>query len=97
MTSPSTPTTATLETLREEMQPSREVAYFDHAALSPLPARTARRIRDYVDEVSSSGDTQWLSWVDEVERVTRGTAAKMLAASPGEIALVGNTTVGINL
>lgn len=97
MTAPSTPTTATLDTLRTEMLPSRKLAYFDHAALSPLPARTAQRIRDYVDEVSSSGDTQWLSWVDEVERVTRGTAAKMLGASPDEIALVGNTTVGVNL
>jgi cysteine desulfurase/selenocysteine lyase len=89
-------TTATLDTLRREMEPSSAWAYFDHAAISPLPARTAQRMIDYADESSRMGGAHWLKWVAEVE-VARGRAAQLLGAEAEEIAFVTNTTEGINV
>ncbi len=89
-------TTATIDTLRKEMEPSREWAYFDHAAISPLPARTARRLAAHADEASRIGGARWMNWVEELEQA-RATAASLLGADPGEIAFATNTTLGINL
>ena len=71
-------------------------AYFDHAAVAPLcgPAREA--IVAWAGAAASEGDTVWPEWARGVER-TRDRAAGLLGADPGEIALVPNTTAGINV
>lgn len=71
-------------------------AYFDHASVSPLPEPTRKRIVDFVNESSEIGNTIWPQWKQELERA-RDTAANMINADRGEIALVGSTTIGLNL
>jgi selenocysteine lyase/cysteine desulfurase len=71
-------------------------AYFDHAAVSPLPEPTRRALADWTDEAARSGDTAWPSWSQKVEGLRRQ-AAHLIGASPEEIALIRNTTEGVNL
>jgi len=73
-----------------------EHAYFDHAAVAPLPAAAAERLRRFADQASQSGDKHWLEWSLIVSRL-RIAAAQLLGARECEVALVPNTTIGINL
>ena len=71
-------------------------AYFDHAAVSPLPEPTRRALVDWAAEAAESGDTIWPMWSRKVDGLRRQ-AAHLIGASPEEIALVHNTTEGVNL
>lgn len=82
--------------LRENMPVHRRWAYFDHAAVSPLPQQTRAAIQTWLDEAAEEGDTAWPRWARQVEQV-REEAANLLGADQEEIALVRNTTEGINL
>jgi cysteine desulfurase/selenocysteine lyase len=75
---------------------AQEVAYFDHAAVAPLPGPTRDAIRAWLDEATERGDTAWIRWARRLEQV-RDTAANLINARAGEIALVPNTTSGISL
>ena len=70
-------------------------AYFDHAAVAPLPANAAQAITQYADEAMRQGDTVWPSWSEENERL-RADFAKLLSCQASEIALIPNTSYGIN-
>ena len=81
---------------RAEMPVTQQHAYFDHAAVAPLPTGAAERLRRFADQSSQSGDKHWLEWSLIVARL-RCAAAQLLGASEQEVALVPNTTMGINL
>jgi selenocysteine lyase/cysteine desulfurase len=74
----------------------KKYAYFDHAAMSPLPLPSAEAFQKWLKEAVELGNPMWGQWVKGVE-VTRATAAAMIGAHPDEIALVTNTTAGISL
>jgi selenocysteine lyase/cysteine desulfurase len=71
-------------------------AYLDHAAVSPLPEPTRRALVEWADEAARSGDTVCPAWTGKVEALRRQ-AAHLIGASPEEIALIHNTTEGVNL
>jgi selenocysteine lyase/cysteine desulfurase len=71
-------------------------AYFDHAAVAPLPGPTRAALADWAREAAENGDVPWTNWSRQVEAL-RELSAEMIGARPGEIALVCNTTEGINL
>lgn len=71
-------------------------AYFDHAAVAPLPAATAAAISEYASQACQGGDVFWPQWSAGVSNC-RSVAAGLLESSPDEIALVNNTTQGIGL
>jgi cysteine desulfurase/selenocysteine lyase len=81
---------------RQLMPVSRKWAYFDHAAVAPLPSSTKDEITDWLREATEEGDTVWPNWAKRVEEI-RVTAAKMIGTSPSEVAFVPNTTSGISL
>ncbi len=81
---------------RREMPVTQHWAYLDHAAVSPLPARAAAAMTAWLDDVVKSGDFHWSAWDKQVNEV-RVIAARLLGAHADEIALVHNTTEGINL
>ncbi|HTN76531.1 MAG TPA: aminotransferase class V-fold PLP-dependent enzyme [Pirellulaceae bacterium] len=89
-------TTPDWNAFRREMPIADRFAYFDHAAVAPLPRRSAAALTRYATEAAELGDTIWPQWAQRVEEVRR-TAARLIAAEPSEIALVPNTTAGINL
>lgn len=86
----------TRERLRAVMPAARRFAYFDHAAMSPLPQPTAEAFEKWLKEAVEIGGPIWGEWVKSVERM-RAAAARLIGAHPDEIALVENTTAGISL
>lgn len=89
-------TPAWVAEFRAAMPVVRRWAYFDHAAVAPLPEPTAAEIARWANEASSQGDTVWHHWAAGVETV-RGQCADAINAEPDEIALVPNTTAGIQI
>jgi len=81
---------------RRQMPVARKWAYLDHAAVAPLPEPARAAVVDWADAAAAEGDTAWAAWNDQVEELRR-VAARMIGAAPEEIALVRNTTEGINL
>ncbi len=74
---------------------ARHWAYFDHAAVAPLsdPARAA--MISWADDMTENGDTGWRDWSAHLQEL-RCRGAALLGAEPAEVALVRNTTEGIN-
>jgi len=84
------------QTLRELMPVSRRYAYFDHAAVGPIPRPTAQAIQKWTDQSLFQGDVCWPEWSAGAARL-RISAAELLDCQASEIALIPNTTFGINM
>ena len=82
------------DAFREQMPVSKNWAYFDHAAVAPLPLVAQDAIQGWMDGAVRDGDTVWPQWVRGLE-LGRGIAARLIHAETDEIAFVGNTTMGI--
>jgi cysteine desulfurase/selenocysteine lyase len=72
------------------------VAYFDHAAVAPLPGPTRDSIARWLAQATLEGDVVWNQWARRLVQV-RQAAARLIGATPAEIAFVPNTTTGIGL
>ncbi len=81
---------------RQSMPVAKKWAYFDHAAVAPLPAPAVEAVTAWARQAAEEGDTVWPQWAARTEEVRR-TAAQLINAEPSEIALVPNTTAGVNL
>lgn len=84
------------EAFRRQMPVTRNWAYMDHAAVAPLPAPARDAVHAWLDDATNHGDAHWLDWHRQCEDL-REQAAEMLGAGLEEVALVKNTTEGINL
>ncbi len=82
--------------VRDLFPVTKRLIYFNHAAVSPLSARTAGSIERQVREQMEYGVEKECIWEERVEKGRR-LAAGLLNAEPGEIAFVKNTTEGLNL
>lgn len=70
--------------------------WLNHAAISPWPAAVSRAMTDYVNDNASHGPLGYGRWL-EIEARLRERAARLLnAASVEDIALVANTSTGLN-
>lgn len=96
MNTPKLSIVETRQRLRAEMPVAERWAYFDHAAVAPIPQRSAAVVRNWCDEALHEGDTRWPEWSRGAE-ATRDNAARLIGADRDEIALVPNTTAGITL
>jgi selenocysteine lyase/cysteine desulfurase len=81
---------------RRQMPIAERWAYFDHAAVAPLPAPARNALLRWVTQATEQGDTVWPEWNQRVEQ-TRKLAARLIGAGADEIALVRSTTEGISL
>jgi selenocysteine lyase/cysteine desulfurase len=81
---------------RAAMPIAQRLAYFDHAAVAPLPTPARDSIKKWLDEATERGDTVWSHWAARMEQV-RATAGRLINADSAEIALIPNTTAGIGL
>ena len=84
------------QSLRELMPVTKRYAYFDHAAVGPIPQPTAQAIQKWTDQSLFQGDVCWPEWSAGAARL-RISAAKLLGCQSNEIALIPNTTFGINM
>ena len=87
---------AARELLRPQMPITERWAYFDHAAVAPIPASAREAADTYSHEAATEGDTVWPTWRDRYERV-RPLAAQMIGSTTDEIAFISSTSEGISL
>jgi selenocysteine lyase/cysteine desulfurase len=78
------------------MPVARQWAYFDHAAVAPLSGPAREAIARWAEDAAANGDAYYPGWTKQIEAL-RGRAAGLIGAQTDEIALVSNTTSGINL
>jgi cysteine desulfurase / selenocysteine lyase len=81
--------------LRAKMPVVEKWAYFDHAGVAPLPGPTADVLIEFARDNAANGVANWNRWRTTVE-TARGLGAKLIGADPDEIAVIHNTTEGIN-
>src|SRR5262249_21400872 len=74
----------------------KNLLYFNHAAVSPLPRRVEEAIRAHNENVRDRGAADWRRWYAAIE-ATRAKAARFLGAAREEIAFLPNTSWGLNL
>jgi cysteine desulfurase / selenocysteine lyase len=80
---------------RDEFPVSRELIYLNHAAVAPLSGPAARAMKSLTDDVCCYGLLHYDKWMEAYAGL-RTAAAKLINASPGEIAIVKNTSEGIS-
>src|SRR5258708_2394867 len=75
--------------------PVREnLVYLNHAAVSPIPRRCADAMKHLADDSLHYGSLHYREWLDVYDGL-RLAAARLIGATPQEIALVKNTSEGI--
>lgn len=82
--------------LDREFPVRRQLLYFNHAAVAPLPRRVATAMTAHVENARDRGAADWREWFGRVE-TARAKAARLIGSSPNEIAFLPNTSWGINL
>jgi selenocysteine lyase/cysteine desulfurase len=84
------------ESLDREFPVRRNLVYFNHAAVTPLPRRVADAIEAHIENLRLRGAADWRRWYADVAR-TRERAAAFLGATSSEIAFAPSTSWGLNL
>jgi selenocysteine lyase/cysteine desulfurase len=79
---------------REEFPVTERLIYLNHAAVAPLPRRSANAIKKFAEDACLHGSLHYPEWMEACDGVRRA-AASLVGAAPGEIALVKNTSEGI--
>ncbi|RMG40567.1 MAG: aminotransferase class V-fold PLP-dependent enzyme [Planctomycetota bacterium] len=82
--------------LRKQMPVCERWAYFDHAAVAPIPDVARRAIIRWAEEAATEAELAWPRWRRRLEDV-RTMLARLLNADRDEIALVRNTTEGLSI
>jgi selenocysteine lyase/cysteine desulfurase len=85
-----------LEKLRASFPVVNQLAYFNHAAVAPLPVQAGDAINAYLRDVSGFGVIHENRWLKEIE-VVRERYARLINADPGEIAFLKSTSAGVQL
>jgi cysteine desulfurase/selenocysteine lyase len=79
-----------------EFPVTRNWAYFDHAAVAPLPRRSGNVLRAWAESQEQDGVVRWPEWESRLE-TARDDVARLIGAGRDEIALITSTTHGIGL
>jgi selenocysteine lyase/cysteine desulfurase len=81
-----------IEKIREQFPITKNKVFLNHAAMSPPPKPVADAIRRCTDDFSNFGETS-IEWTDSGKPIF----AKLIDAKPEEVALVENTSTGLNI
>ncbi|MFA6956131.1 MAG: aminotransferase class V-fold PLP-dependent enzyme [Thermoanaerobaculia bacterium] len=74
---------------------TKNCVYFNHAAVSPLARHSYEAMEDLARDQRDWGAVHWRAWLGHYKRL-REDAARLLNATPGEIAILKNTSEGIS-
>jgi cysteine desulfurase/selenocysteine lyase len=80
---------------RDEFPVTQKLIYLNHAAVAPLPRRSAVAMQALAQDALDFGSLHYDRWLDTYEGV-RVAAARLIGANRTEIALVKNTSEGIS-
>jgi len=81
-----------MESVREQFPVTKNKVFLNHAAESPLPKPVADALHKYVEEFSNFGESSI-----ELEDRGKSLFAKLINAKPEELAIVENTSMGLNI
>lgn len=81
---------------RNDFPITKEFIYLDNAGLSALPTPVVQAVNRYAVDHSSHGALPYYEWLEEILHL-REPIAKLLHATPEEIALTENTSEGLNV
>ena len=70
--------------------------FLAHAAVCPLPRVAADALKTHAEEATTSGPDDYVRALKSI-RATRETCARLIDATPEEIALLGPTSLGLSL
>jgi kynureninase len=88
-------TSATENAWRAEFPITERLNYLNNCSLTPLPRRGRERIARFASEWTEQGGRAWYDhWIDEYEGL-RADIARVLGATPGEIAIEPNVSAGL--
>jgi cysteine desulfurase/selenocysteine lyase len=79
---------------RDQFPVTKNLIYLNHAAVAPLCTPAAEAMRRLTEDVWTYGSLHYSEWLDAYSGL-RQSAARLLGARPGEIAIVKNTSEGI--
>ncbi len=82
--------------MRNAFPVTQKWAYFDHAAVAPIPQASFDAIQKWARQALLEGDAVWPEWSGQFERL-RNLTAELINSEPDEIGLVPNTSFGINM
>ncbi len=57
---------------RAEFPVAERWAYFDHAAVAPLPRRSAQALRAWAEDQEQNGVVHWPDWERKLQALRRG-------------------------
>jgi len=81
--------------VRELFPVTRNLVYFNHAAVGPLSARAYEAMEQHARDQRENGALHWRDWYAEYDRL-RAAAARLIGAQPNEIAILKNTSEGLS-
>jgi selenocysteine lyase/cysteine desulfurase len=81
--------------LRDLFPVTRNVIYFNHAAVGPLSARACDAMERHARDQRDFGAMHWREWYAEYEYL-RQAAARLIGAEASEIAILKNTSEGLS-
>jgi cysteine desulfurase / selenocysteine lyase len=82
------------ERYRDQFPVTQNLIYLNHAAVAPLCKAAADAQRELSDDAETWGSFHYDRWMDCYDRFRRE-FARMVNATPAEIAIVKNTSEGI--
>ena len=80
---------------RELFPVTRNVVYFNHAAVGPLSIRAYEAMERHARDQRDFGALHWKEWYAEIDRL-RESAARLIGARAEEIAILKNTSEGLS-
>jgi selenocysteine lyase/cysteine desulfurase len=81
-------------TMRELFPVTKNLVYFNHAAVGPLSTRAAEALERHARDQREFGALHWREWYAQQD-AARASAAKLIGAEAGEIAILKNTSEGL--
>ena len=84
-----------ISAVRSEFAVVKRLAYFNHAAVSPLPERTLHAMERSIGRAAREGVHGHAAWTADHDGLRRATA-RMLGCAASEIAITKNTSEGLS-
>ena len=84
------------EKVKQEFPVTRELIFFDHARVAPLPERVRQVVTAFVDDATRFGTAHYESWIAGIEQ-SRKNFARLINAGTDEVAFVKNTSEGLSI
>ena len=82
------------ERYRDDFPVTSRLTYLNHAAVAPLCRPAAEAMKQLADDALNYGSLHYDQWMAAYQGL-RDAAARLINASPGEIAIVKNTSEGV--